>query len=73
MRVLPESCGLGGDALFTIRDANAGLTSFNGSGRSPHNFSGTVPPDGSKTATVPGSPSRSKTLMSASDAFPTLH
>lgn len=52
--LLPESCGLGGDALFTVRDGYEGMASFNGSGKAPRNFSGEVPSDGPRTATVPG-------------------
>lgn len=50
----PESCGLGGDAIFTVRASDGSMISFNGSGKSPRGFTGTVPSDGARTATVPG-------------------
>ena len=52
--VLPEACGLGGDALFTIRAGDGALEAFNGSGRAPVAFAGPVPSDGAAAATVPG-------------------
>ena len=52
--LLPESCGLGGDALLTVRDAEGPLIAFNGSGKSPRSHTGSVPRDGARTATVPG-------------------
>ena len=53
MVVLPEACGLGGDAMFLVsRDGET--RAFNGSGLSPKAFSGPLDTDGAATATVPG-------------------
>jgi len=52
--VLPEACGLGGDALFLVRQPSGEVQAFNGSGRSPARFAGPVPRDGAGTAAVPG-------------------
>jgi len=52
--VLPEACGLGGDALFTVRARDGTVESFNGSGRAPAAFRGPIPSDGAAAATVPG-------------------
>jgi len=52
--LLPESCGLGGDALFMVRDAFGHVEAYNGTGLSPAHFDGIVPSDGAGTATVPG-------------------
>lgn len=52
--VLPDNCGLGGDALLTIRAPSGVLTAFNGSGASPRDFDGVIADDGARTATVPG-------------------
>lgn len=52
--VLPESCGLGGDALFLVREPAGTVRAYNGTGSAPAGFRGTVPGDGAGTATVPG-------------------
>lgn len=52
--VMPDACGIGGDAMFTVRTAGGELVSFNGSGTSPRGFAGTVPADGARTTAVPG-------------------
>jgi gamma-glutamyltranspeptidase/glutathione hydrolase len=52
--VMPDACGVGGDALITIRAGSGELVSFNGSGASPRGFVGTVPDDGARTTAVPG-------------------
>jgi gamma-glutamyltranspeptidase/glutathione hydrolase len=54
MVVLPEACGLGGDALFLVRDSATHCTAYNGSGESPRAFGGALAKDGAATATVPG-------------------
>ena len=53
MVVLPEACGIGGDAIFLV-SAPEGTRAFNGSGRSPQGFSAPLAADGAATATVPG-------------------
>jgi len=52
--LLPEACGLGGDALFMVRDGSGGVEAYNGNGVAPARFGGVVPADGAGTATVPG-------------------
>ena len=52
--VLPESCGLGGDALFLVREPSGAVTGYNGTGCAPTDFRGAVASDGAATATVPG-------------------
>jgi gamma-glutamyltranspeptidase/glutathione hydrolase len=52
--VMPDACGVGGDAMFTVRAPDGDLVSFNGSGTSPGAFEGTVPEDGARTTAVPG-------------------
>ncbi len=52
--VLPESCGLGGDALLLVSKSDGSSVAFNGSGRSPASLSGAIPLDGGGTVAVPG-------------------
>jgi gamma-glutamyltranspeptidase/glutathione hydrolase len=52
--LLPESCGLGGDALFMIREPDGEIRAWNGSGAAPAALSGPIPADGAGTAAVPG-------------------
>ncbi len=52
--VLPDACGLGGDALLTIRTGDGQATSFNGVGTAPAGLQLPLPGDGAKLATVPG-------------------
>ena len=51
---LPDACGLGGDALLTIRTGDGRATSFNGVGTAPAQLELPLPGDGAKLATVPG-------------------
>ena len=53
MVVLPEACGIGGDAIFLV-SAPEGTRAFNGTGLSPQGFSAPLAADGAATATVPG-------------------
>ena len=52
--VLPQACGIGGDALFVVRPATGPPQAFHGAGRSPATLASTIPDDGPGTATVPG-------------------
>ena len=52
--LLPESCGLGGDALFMIREPDGLTRAWNGSGAAPASLKGPIPADGAATAAVPG-------------------
>lgn len=52
--VLPDACGLGGDALLLVREASGETTAINGSGAAPMNLRLPIPPDGAATAAVPG-------------------
>ena len=52
--VLPDACGLGGDALLTIRTGDGQATSFNGVGTAPARLELPLPGDGARLATVPG-------------------
>lgn len=54
MVLLPEACGLGGDAFFLHRDPSGASVAYNGSGRSPTGLAGPVPNDGAGAAAVPG-------------------
>jgi gamma-glutamyltranspeptidase/glutathione hydrolase len=52
--VLPDVCGLGGDALALIRCADGAEIAYNGSGAAPAALAGPVPSDGAGSAAVPG-------------------
>lgn len=53
--VLPDACGLGGDAFALVQTAGQrGATAYNGSGRAPALMTGEFPPDGGGTVAVPG-------------------
>jgi gamma-glutamyltranspeptidase/glutathione hydrolase len=51
--VMPDACGLGGDALLLVRDANGELTALNGCGAAGAAAVG-VATDGGASVTVPG-------------------
>ena len=52
--VMPEACGVGGDAFLTVRATDGPPVSFNGSGAAPSSLAEPVPDDGAATAAVPG-------------------
>jgi len=52
--VLPDACGLGGDAMALVREADGELRAYNGSGGAPARLGGIIPPDGGGTVAVPG-------------------
>ncbi|MEA2249384.1 MAG: gamma-glutamyltranspeptidase / glutathione hydrolase [Solirubrobacteraceae bacterium] len=52
--VLPDACGLGGDAMILVRRAGGEALALNGSGAAPSGFQPPVPPDGGGTVGVPG-------------------
>jgi gamma-glutamyltranspeptidase / glutathione hydrolase len=52
--VLPDACGLGGDALLLLSMPDGQELAFNGSGRSPRALKGAIPADGGGTVAVPG-------------------
>ena len=52
--LLPDACGLGGDALALLRTPDDRRLAFNGSGESPAEMAGPVPDDGGGTVTAPG-------------------
>ena len=52
--VLPDACGLGGDAMILVRPAGGDAVALNGSGAAPGGLSLPVPSDGGGTVAVPG-------------------
>lgn len=52
--VLPDACGIGGDALLLVQDAGGAVRAYNGTGRSPAALEGPIPADGGGTVAVPG-------------------
>jgi gamma-glutamyltranspeptidase/glutathione hydrolase len=52
--VLPDACGLGGDAMLLVRSEDGSVTAFNGSGAAPAGLVPPVLPDGAASAAVPG-------------------
>jgi gamma-glutamyltranspeptidase / glutathione hydrolase len=52
--VLPNACGLGGDALILIGRRDGGSLAINGNGAAPAAVPARIPPDGGGTAAVPG-------------------
>lgn len=52
--VLPDACGLGGDALALVRSGDGSEIAYNGSGAAPAALSGAIPADGAGAAAVPG-------------------
>src|SRR6185437_10370338 len=54
MVVLPEACGIGGDAIALVAPAQGAVISMNGAGLSPAGFAGELDTDGAPTASTPG-------------------
>jgi gamma-glutamyltranspeptidase/glutathione hydrolase len=54
MVVLPEACGIGGDAMALVASGKGGVTSLNGAGLSPAGFAGELGTDGASTTSTPG-------------------
>jgi gamma-glutamyltranspeptidase / glutathione hydrolase len=52
--LLPDACGLGGDALMLVRTPDGVVEAFNGSGAAPASLELPVPTDGAGSAAVPG-------------------
>jgi gamma-glutamyltranspeptidase/glutathione hydrolase len=52
--VLPDACGLGGDALALVHSPGGRELAYNGSGAAPAGLTGEIPPDGAGAAAVPG-------------------
>jgi gamma-glutamyltranspeptidase/glutathione hydrolase len=52
--VLPQACGLGGDAIALVRDPEGGVTSFHGAGRWSEAAGGLTVRDDASSVTVPG-------------------
>jgi gamma-glutamyltranspeptidase/glutathione hydrolase len=51
--VLPDACGLGGDALALVRSADGREVAYNGSGAAPARLAGPIPADGAGATAVP--------------------
>jgi gamma-glutamyltranspeptidase/glutathione hydrolase len=52
--ILPDACGLGGDAMLLVHASDGSVTAFNGSGDAPSRLAPPVPADGAGCASVPG-------------------
>jgi gamma-glutamyltranspeptidase/glutathione hydrolase len=52
--LLPDACGLGGDALLLVREPDGSVTAINGSGAAPRDLPLPIPEDGTGTTAVPG-------------------
>jgi gamma-glutamyltranspeptidase/glutathione hydrolase len=52
--VLPDACGLGGDAMLLVRPPSGEAVALNGSGVAPRRLRGPIPADGPGTVAVPG-------------------
>jgi gamma-glutamyltranspeptidase / glutathione hydrolase len=52
--VLPDACGIGGDAMILVREPDGAVVAFNGSGAAPAALVPPIPDDGPGTAAVPG-------------------
>jgi gamma-glutamyltranspeptidase / glutathione hydrolase len=52
--VLPDACGLGGDAMILVQRTGEEAVALNGSGAAPAGIQLPVPPDGGGTVAVPG-------------------
>ncbi len=52
--VVPDLCGLGGDAFLLVSPPDGDQVAFNGSGNSPRALTGPIPEDGGGTVAVPG-------------------
>ena len=52
--VLPDACGIGGDAMFLVREPRGRVLAFNGSGAAPAALVPPIPDDGPGTVAVPG-------------------
>lgn len=52
--VLPEACGLGGDALMLVGGTEETSVAITGNGEAPAGVPEAIPPDGAGTAAVPG-------------------
>jgi gamma-glutamyltranspeptidase/glutathione hydrolase len=68
--LLPDACGIGGDALALLRGSDGSTLAFNGSGESPRRLIGAVPAgDGGASATVPGAVAALADLHAAAGAL----
>jgi len=54
MVLMPDACGLGGDAFMLVREPNGEVTAVNGSGAAGAAVAAPLSPDGAATAAVPG-------------------
>lgn len=54
MVVMPEACGIGGDAMALVASKEGTVTSLNGAGLSPAGFVGELGTDGASTTSTPG-------------------
>lgn len=52
--LLPDACGLGGDAFALVRTPDGAVRAYNGSGAAPALPRGPIPADGGGTVAVPG-------------------
>jgi gamma-glutamyltranspeptidase/glutathione hydrolase len=52
--LLPDACGLGGDAFALVRTPEGAVRAYNGSGAAPALLQGPIPEDGGGTVAVPG-------------------
>jgi gamma-glutamyltranspeptidase/glutathione hydrolase len=52
--LLPDACGLGGDAFALVRTPDGTVRAYNGSGAAPSLLRGSIPVDGGGTVAVPG-------------------
>jgi gamma-glutamyltranspeptidase / glutathione hydrolase len=64
--LLPDACGVGGDALLLVRAPDGAVTAFNGSGKAPAEIPPELPRDGGGTVAAPGAVAA---LEDASDQF----
>ena len=52
--VLPDACGLGGDAMALVRNSSGKVRAYNGSGAAPRELGLPIPHEGGGSVAVPG-------------------
>jgi gamma-glutamyltranspeptidase/glutathione hydrolase len=67
--LLPDACGLGGDAMILVHSSGREIA-FNGSGRAPAALERTIPDDGAATAAVPGAVASWETARERAGSLP---
>jgi gamma-glutamyltranspeptidase/glutathione hydrolase len=68
--VLPDACGLGGDALALVRTPDGRELAYNGSGAAPAALRGAIPAEGAGAAAVPGAIAALADLHAAHGVLP---